>query len=269
VGQIVGAFATSHVLGAPDGVEDQAERVFQGMREIGARLRALKPDVLVVLTSDHLNNFRVDLPAPFAVATDASLKPYGDMGLPTDPIPGAPDFAMGLAAFCAEEGLRVDAMEGVRPDHGVMIPHGVADPQRAIPTAVFYVNSVLDPSPAPQVCWTAGALLKRFVEQRRPEGERVALLAGGGLSHWLAVPEEGRVNEAWDRWFMNTLVSGHAEELTRLTNAEILEAAGNGGLEVAAWIAMAGAVPTARGEVLYYESLPSWASGMGGVAMTI
>ena len=269
MGQIVGAFATSHVLGAPDGVEDQAERVFQGMREIGARLRALKPDVLVVLTSDHLNNFRVDLPAPFAVATDAVLTPYGDMGLPTDPIPGAPDFAMGLAAFCAEQDLRVDALDGVRPDHGVMIPHGVIDPERSIRTAIFYVNSVLEPSPTPERCWTAGALLKRFVEQARPEGERVVLLAGGGLSHWLAVPGEGRVNEAWDRWFMDTLVSGQGEELTHLTNAEILEAAGNGGLEVAAWIAMAGAVPGARGEVIYYESLPSWASGMGGVALSV
>ena len=269
MGQIVGAFATSHVLGAPDGVEDQAERVFQGMREIGVRLRALKPDVVVVLTSDHLNNFHVDIPAPFAVACDAVMTPYGDMGLPTDPILGAPNFALGLAAFCAEHGLSVAALNGVRPDHGVMIPHAIVDPQRVLPTAVFYVNSVLDPSPEPARCWNAGALLKRFVEQVRPADERVVLLAGGGLSHWLAVPQEGRVNEPWDRWFMNTLVSGYGEELTHLTNVEILEAAGNGGLEVAAWIAMAGAVPGARGEVIYYESLPSWASGMGGVALRV
>jgi protocatechuate 4,5-dioxygenase beta chain/2'-aminobiphenyl-2,3-diol 1,2-dioxygenase large subunit len=268
VGKIVGAFATSHVLGAPDGVEDQAERVFQGMREIGARLRALEPDVVVVLTSDHLNNFHVDIPAPFAVATDAVMTPYGDMGLPTDPILGAPDFTLDLAAFYAEHGFSVSAMSGVRPDHGVMIPHAICDPARMLPTALFYVNSVLDPSPSPVACWTAGGLLKRFVEQSRPADERVVLLAGGGLSHWLAVPQEGRVNEPWDRWFMSTLVSGHGEELTHLTNAEILEAAGNGGLEVAAWIAMAGAVPGARGEVIYYESLPSWASGMGGVALT-
>jgi len=28
-------------------------------------------------------------------------------------------------------------------------------------------------------------------------------------------------------------------------------------------------VPGARGEVIYYESLPSWASGMGGVALGV
>lgn len=268
MGAIVAAFATSHVLGAPDGVEDQAERVFQGMREIGLRLRAARPDVLVVLTSDHLNNFHVDARSAFAVTTDAVHVPYGDMGLPTDPVPGAPDFAAGLPAFAADLGLEVVPAPGVKPDHGVMIPLAVADPDRTIPTAIVYVNAVLDPAPEPGACWTLGAALKRYVETERPAEERVAVLAGGGLSHWLGVPQEGQVNKAWDEWFIDLMITGRGAELAALTNAQILEAAGNGGLEVGAWIALAGAVPGATGEALYYEALPSWASGMGGVAMT-
>lgn len=269
MGRVVAAFATSHVLGAPDGVEDQAERVFQGMREIGARLRAARPDVLVVLTSDHLNNFHVDAQVPFAMAVDAAHTPYGDMGLPTDPIPGAPDFAAGFPAFANALGVEVLAAQGMRPDHGVMIPLAVADPGRTLPTALLYVNSVLDPAPEPAACWTLGAVLKRYVEEIRPTGERAALLAGGGLSHWLGVPEEGRVNAAWDAWFMDLMITGRGAELAHLSNASILDDAGNGGLEVSAWIALAGAVPGATGEKLYYEALPSWASGMGGVAMTV
>ena len=269
MGQIVGAFATSHVLGAPDGVEEQSEVVFQGMRQIGARLRAARPDVLVLITSDHLNNFHVDVPAPFAVATDAALTPYGDMGLPTDPFPGLPDFAEGLAAFAAAQGLVIQPIAGARPDHGVMIPKGVVDPEGDIPTVIFYVNSVLHPCPSLDVCWKAGVLLKRFIEEMRPQGERAALLAAGGLSHWLAVPGEGRVNEAWDRAFLQTLVEGRGESLTALTPEAIEADAGNGGLEVAAWVAMAGAVRGMRGEVIYYEPIPAWASGMGGLAMHV
>ena len=67
MGRIVGAFATSHVLMSPEGIEAQAERVFAGMKEIGRRLRAARPDVVVVITSDHLNNFKLDLQAPFIV----------------------------------------------------------------------------------------------------------------------------------------------------------------------------------------------------------
>ena len=65
------------------------------------------------------------------------------------------------------------------------------------------------------------------------------------------------------------MIEGRGAELAHMTNAEILEAAGNGGLEVSAWITLAGAVSGARGERLYYEPMPSWASGMGGVALTL
>ena len=68
---------------------------------------------------------------------------------------------------------------------------------------------------------------------------------------------------------MDAMVEGRGAELARMTNTEILAAAGNGGLEVSAWITLAGAVPGACGERLYYEAMPSWASGMGGVALTL
>ena len=89
------------------------------------------------------------------------------------------------------------------------------------------------------------------------DSTRVALLAGGGLSHWLGVPEEGRVNDAWDRWFMDMLSEGRGDGLSKLTNEQILADAGNGGLEVNAWIALAGAVPGATGECLFYEAIPA------------
>ncbi|WP_392353919.1 hypothetical protein V8F63_15085 [Brevundimonas sp. LF-1] len=88
MGRIVGGFAMSHVLGAPQGVEAQSERVFEGMKRLGAQLRALKPDVLVMISSDHLNNFSLKRPMPVGIAVDDAFTPYGDMGLPLDPIRG-------------------------------------------------------------------------------------------------------------------------------------------------------------------------------------
>lgn len=268
MGKIVGAFAMSHVLGSPYGLEEQAERVFSGMKELGQRLRETHPTLLVMITSDHLNNFRLDQPMPFAVGTADGYTPYGDMGLSTDPIRGDPSFGTGFAMFANDRGFRLAKPGRLRPDHGVMIPLGIVDPKREIPIVPLYVNTVYTPAPTPQESWRLGELLRTYVDEMCKFDERVVLLAGGGLSHWLGVPEEGRVNEVWDRWFMDMLNTGRGASLAKLTNEQILADAGNGGLEVNAWITLAGAVPGATGECLFYEAIPAWASGMAGIALT-
>lgn len=265
MGRIVGGFAMSHVLGAPQGVEAQSERVFEGMKRLGAQLRALKPDVLVMISSDHLNNFSLKRPMPVGIAVDDAFTPYGDMGLPLDPIRGAPDFARGLVK--ALEG-RAAAFSEVRPDHGMMIPLGIVDPDRNLAVAPFYLNTVFAEALEPAQSYDLGRRLRAYVEVSRPQNETVAILAGGGLSHWLGVPEEGRVNAEWDEGFIADLIEGRGADLARLSNSDILREAGNGGLEVNAWIALAGAMPGCRGERLFYEAVPEWASGMGGVALT-
>lgn len=269
MGKIVGAFAMSHVLGSPVGLEEQAERVFEGMKELGRRLRDTHPTLLVMITSDHLNNFRVDQPMPFAVGTADSYTPYGDMGLPTDPIRGDASFSTGFAMFANDRGLNVAKQTRLRPDHGVMIPLGIVDPKRELRVVPLYVNTVYTPGPTPEECWRLGELLRAYVGEYCKTDERVVLLAGGGLSHWLGVPEEGRVNEVWDHWFMDTLAGGQRAGLSKLSNEQILADAGNGGLEVNSWIAVAGAIPGATGECLFYEAIPAWASGMAGMAFRI
>lgn len=266
MGSIVGAFAMSHQLGAPDGVEEQSERVFQGMREIGRRIRALEPSLILLVTSDHLNNFSLTAPAPFAIATAESFTPLGDMGLPRDPVPGAPAFATGLHGFAEEQGVPITIADPIQPDHGVMIPLGIVDPERRIPCAPLYVNTVFYPEPAPRDSRRLGEMLRAYVEQL-PADMRIVLLGCGGLSHWVGMPQEGTINEPWDQAFLADMLAGDIDALAARDNAEILDIAGNGGLEVNAWIVVAAAMPQAKGECLFYEAMPEWATGMAGVEL--
>lgn len=267
MGSLVSAFAMSHVLGAPNGQETQAENVFQGMKYIGRQLRNSRPDLIIVISSDHLNNFSLSQPMPLAIGTAESYIPYGDMGIPRDAISGSAEFAQGFAAFAEQHEMNLASVNDVQPDHGIMIPLAMVDPERTLPMVPLYINTVFTPAPSPAESWRLGELLKQYIEQSRPSDERVAIIACGGLSHWLGVPEEGRVNEIWDRGFMAQLLSNNKHELRNLTNAEILEQAGNGGLEVNTWITLAAMVPQCQGEVIFYEAIPAWASGMAGVEL--
>lgn len=267
MGRIVGAYATSHVLMSPEGVEEQAERVFTGMREIGRRVQNDRPDVIVLISSDHLMNFKLDVQVPLIVGVREEYVSFGDMGLPKKPFKGHRQFALDLLYAAAEAELDVARAEELCPDHGVVIPTSIINPGGRVPTVPVYINTAMTPIPSPKRAWRLGSAIRRAVEDLRPADERVVVVGAGGLSHWICTPEEGRVNEEFDAHVMDTICRGEGHRLAELTQEKILRDAGNGGLEILNWICMAGAVPQWRGEVVYYESIPAWMTGMGGVAL--
>ncbi|MGH7356476.1 MAG: protocatechuate 3,4-dioxygenase, partial [Candidatus Rokuibacteriota bacterium] len=98
-----------------------------------------------------------------------------------------------------------------------------------------------------------------------PGAERIALLATGGMSRWGGTPEAGRINPVWDQRSLDHFARADVAALTRLTWAEIVRDGGNGGQEIRNWIALLGAVPGWKGEVLAYEPVPEWITGCATV----
>ena len=94
--KVVSAVATSHILMSRAGAEAAADRVFEGMLEIGRHVRASQPDVVVIISSDHMFNIGPSVPAPFLVACGASFVPFGEMDIPREEYRGEPAFASDL-----------------------------------------------------------------------------------------------------------------------------------------------------------------------------
>ena len=67
MGRLVAAGACSHILMSPEGVEERARGIVAGIRELGRRIIASKPDLVVVVSSDHMFNVNMSLQAPFCV----------------------------------------------------------------------------------------------------------------------------------------------------------------------------------------------------------
>ena len=267
MGRLVAVGATSHILMSPQGVETRARRIVAGIREVGRRLLAKKPDLVVVVASDHMFNVNMSLQPPFCVGVADEYVPFGDMDIPRESRPGHRAFAEAFVAHAASRGFDLAKAEELRPDHGVALPMMLIDPERKVPIVPLLVNINMDPVPTPARCHALGGVLRETIDKHRPAEERVAVLATGGLSHWLNIPRHGEVAEDFDRGFLASFERGQPESLTRLSPAQVVEQGGNGGLEIVNWLLAAGAAPGWKGETVYYEPMPEWFTGMGGMEL--
>jgi len=267
---IVGAFGLSHILFNDQGVEEKAERVMQGFLDVGQRCRALKPDLIVLASDDHMYNIDTGVQVPLAVGTADAYDTFGDTDVPLDVYRGNRDFAEGFVKFAADKGFDLAKLEreGFKLDHGFAVPLMFMTPDQAIPVVPVNININMDPSPTPDRCWNLGQQLKTYIETVRPAGERVVVAGAGGLSHWLMVERDGEINEQWDNEVLDLFAAGRASELAELSTDAIADVAGNGGTEIRNWLFMAGAVPGWKGERIFYEPMHQWKTGMGAVQLT-
>jgi Catalytic LigB subunit of aromatic ring-opening dioxygenase len=119
--------------------------------------------------------------------------------------------------------------------------------------------------PAPlHRCHALGVALRRTVS-RWPE--RVAILGTGGLSHWPAMPESGRINRDFDRRFLDAFVGGRIETFLRYPRETLEAEAGPGGHEIRTWITVAAAAGEGHGSVLTYQPVPAWSTGCAVAAL--
>jgi aromatic ring-opening dioxygenase catalytic subunit (LigB family) len=143
----------------------------------------------------------------------------------------------------------------------------VVDPENAISIVPVYINANMPVPPSPGRCYALGGVLRQTVEALRPADERVVVVGHGGLSHWLATTGQGRTNAEFDLDFMDRMIAGKSNELAQYESDEIVAADGNGALELVSWLFMAGSLPQVQGQKIYYENMPEWITGMGGLAL--
>jgi hypothetical protein len=267
--EIVAAALTAHaplITGKPEiGDPGQRDRLYAGFREARRRLLAARPDLLVMFVNDHLQNFAYNNLPAFCVG----LAPTYDcpseggaklMRITPRKVRGNPGWAMGLLEAGLEAGIDFAYSYEIESWDELAVPLSFLMPDNETPIVTVYTNCAAPPLPSPRRCRQVGAFVGDYVRSR-PAGERVALIATGGISHWVGTPETGRINPAWDRRVLDHVVRGDVEPLTRLTWAEIERDGGNGGQEIRNWIALLGALPGRRGEVLAYEPVPEWITG--------
>ena len=91
----------------------------------------------------------------------------------------------------------------------------------------------------------------------------------GGISHWPATPDSGKINEEWDKEFLNKWVNNDKEELLAYTDESVYAEAGQGGFEIRTFISIAAACGGKKGDLLFYAPIPIYAVGCTVATMAV
>ncbi len=273
--EIVATIALSHapgLTGWPEkATEEEQRNLKNGYTELGRLLRDTRPDVIVGIANDHVLNLPFDSGINFCVGTAARWSGPAEwfkawMNLPGYEVPGHRDLARTIVSECDRRGLAMAFRDDLLFDDNWSVPLYYLTPGYDIELVPIHMNCTVPPVPTAEHCYHVGKTIADIIREHRPDGERVALMATGGLSHDPGGPRYFQVDEAFDRWFLALLEEGDPDKVVAEMTFDRMVAAGDGGtVELLAWIAVMGAVGDRRARTICYEPSVALRSGMGAV----
>jgi aromatic ring-opening dioxygenase catalytic subunit (LigB family) len=232
-------------------------------------LEAQRPDALIVIAAEHFANFFMNnMPSLCVGMADSYDGPIEDeqwLGIKRTRIPGTPDLSKRLITKVMDDVDLAYAQEW-KFDHGIMVPLHFLTPRYDLPVIPVNINCQGPPLIPLKRCWEFGRALRRACDEAP---ERIAIVATGGISHWPATPDSGKINEAWDRAFLEKFLANQREELLAYNDADIYREAGQGGFEIRTFIALAGATEGSTGELWFYAPIPIFAVGCTVAVMKV
>lgn len=247
--------------------EPQRARFFGALEELRTRRGELGVDAVIVISNEHFTNFFLDnYPQVSVGLASAHFAPVERwLGIPQGFVPGAPELARHLHREVVLAGFEVASSEELRLDHGVVDVYYELDRSMATPLVPIIQNCSVSPLMPLRRCFDLGRALGDAIRSF-PGESRVALVGAGGLSHDIGTPRIGRIDEAFDRWFLGRLEAGDLEAVLDMPEEE-LAVAGNGAQEIRSWLTAAGAVWPASARTLAYEPIREWLTGMAVMAL--
>lgn len=225
------------------------------------QIEATDPDALLVVGAEHFANFFMDNMPAFCIGmADSYEGPIEDpewLGIDRHTIPGTADLSKRLIEEIIQS-VDVAYAEEWKFDHGIIVPLHFLTPNYDLPVIPVNINCQGPPlTPLPRA-WAFGEALRRACDS---VPERIAIVGTGGISHWPATPDSGKINEVWDRDFLDRLMRNDKDALLDYTDEDIYRDAGQGGFEIRTFITIAAAA-AGKGELQFYTAeLPIFAVG--------
>jgi 2,3-dihydroxyphenylpropionate 1,2-dioxygenase len=151
-------------------------------------------------------------------------------------------------------------------DHGIMVPLNFLTPKYDMPVIPANINCQGPPLTPLHRAYAFGQAIRHAADALP---EKIALVGTGGISHWPATPDSGKINEEWDREFLDKFLNNRKDELLAYSDVDTYKIAGQGGFEIRTFIAVAGATEGHKGKLWFYEPIPIFAVGCTVASMEV
>jgi len=275
MGRIIAGIGTSHVPSIGDaydrGKTESAawKPLFYAYVPVREWLKALKPDIAIMVYNDHGADFFFDKYPTFAVGCADSYA-IADEGFGTRPLPAIPGdlaFSQHLCRSLVYDEFDLTICQEMRVEHGFLVPmhlcfeHGESWPVASIPIAV---NVLQHPLPTARRCYKLGQAIRRAVESYECD-VRVAIIGTGGMSHQLTGKNFGQMHMDNDLDFLDRIESD-PESLVDLTHQSLMEKFGVEGIELIMWLVMRGAL-SMNAKRIHRNYYAPMTTGMGLVTL--
>ena len=218
----------------------KAEHLMLQVREY---IERASPDVIIEIDTDHFVNFFLyNMPA-FCIGTAETAEGPQEIWcpMPSYTVKMDTELASDLLKFGLKSNFDLASAEELRLDHSMMIPLHFLNPGMVIPVVPFYINGFSSPTPSSQRCFSAGKMIRRFIDQWDSD-KRVAVIASGCFAMDVGGPLRGWVDKEWESTVSELLKQGKYQALVRKATPERMLYAGNNSSELLNWIALTGVV---------------------------
>ena len=262
---LVYAGVCSHAPGIT-GRADQADpadrqALYDAFDDMRLELEASGAEALIIIAAEHFANFFMNNMPSFAVGmADTYSGPIEDaewLKIAPFNAPGSRDLSARLLAEMMQT-VDVSYAEEWKFDHGIAVPLHFLTPRFDLPIVPMNINCQGPPLTPIHRAWALGEAIRSAADA---VPERIAVIGTGGISHWPATPDSGKINEPWDREFLDRWCRNDKDALLSYRDDAVYADAGQGGFEIRTFVAVSGAAAGATGVVHFYTPIPIFAVG--------
>ena len=194
----------------PD-TEDKAlvAHVREVAADVGQRLRALDPDLWIIFSNDHAEQFFHTAAPPFTIhvggeATGEFAGRKFHWKVPSE-------IGFELVRQLYRQNFDPAFTSTAKIDYAIGIP--LTHLGHTGPVLPIYVNAYLPPQPTMERCYQFGQAVARTVTAL---GLKTVILSSGGMSHFPGTDRYSNPELAWDRRVLEKLAAGKSEIPDRL-----------------------------------------------------